>query len=65
MSETERLRAGLDAAIRAANLALFVIRKHGVMLNDSWRAGFEKDMATAKGAQDPPPVQQKNDARSG
>lgn len=48
--ENERLRAGLDAAIRAANLALFVIRKQGVMPNSSWQSGFEKDMATANAA---------------
>ena len=49
-AEIERLRAGLDAAIRAAELALFVIRKQGVMPNSSWHAGFEKDLATAKAA---------------
>lgn len=46
----ERLRAGLDAAVRAAELALFVIRKQNVMPNSSWQAGFEKDMAAAKSA---------------
>ncbi len=46
-AENDRLRAGLDAAIRAANLALFVIRKQGVMPNSSWQAGFEKDMGDA------------------
>lgn len=48
--ENERLRVGLDAAIRAANLALFVIRKQNVMPNSSWQAGFEKDLATATAA---------------
>lgn len=48
--ENARLREGLNAAIRAANLALFVIRKQGVMPNSSWQAGFEKDMATAEAA---------------
>lgn len=46
-AEIEKLRGGLDAAIRAANLALFVIRKQGVMPNSSWQSGFEKDLATA------------------
>ncbi len=49
-AEIERLRAGLDAAIRAANLALFVIRKQNVMPNSSWESGFAKDMAVAKAA---------------
>lgn len=49
-AEIERLRAGLAAAIRAANLALFVIRKQGVMPNSSWEAGFAKDLATAEAA---------------
>lgn len=48
--ENARLREGLDAAIRAATLALFVIRKQGVMPNSSWESGFEKDMAAAKAA---------------
>lgn len=46
-AEIARLRAGLDAAIRAANLALFVINKHGVMTNSSWEGGFKDDLATA------------------
>lgn len=41
---------GLNAAIRAANLALFVIRKQGVMPNSSWETGFENDMTTARNA---------------
>jgi hypothetical protein len=49
-AENERLLKGFAAAIRAAELAIFVIRKQGVMPNDSWKAGFEKDMATAKAA---------------
>lgn len=44
----EQLLVGLDAALRAADLALFVIRKQDVMPNDSWKAGFERDMATAR-----------------
>jgi hypothetical protein len=39
----------LKAAIRAANLALFVIRKQGVMPNESWADGFKKDMEKAEG----------------
>jgi hypothetical protein len=31
MSDIEQLREGLEAAIRAAKLALFVIRKQGVI----------------------------------
>lgn len=46
----ERLRAGLDAAIRAAKLALFVIRKQGVMPNSSWESGFDSDLAKATAA---------------
>jgi len=42
--------AGLRAAIRAAELALFVIRKQGVMPNTSWETGFNSDLATAKNA---------------
>ena len=49
-AENERLLEGFAAAIRAAELAIFVIRKQGIMPNDSWKAGFEKDMATAKAA---------------
>lgn len=45
-----RLRGGLDAAIRAANLALFVINKAGVMPNSSWESGFKSDMAKATAA---------------
>lgn len=49
-TEINRLRDGLTAAIRAANLALFVIRKQGVMPNSSWESGFEKDLKTATDA---------------
>lgn len=49
-AENERLREGLTAAIRAAKLAIFVIRKQNVMPNSSWESGFEKDLATATAA---------------
>jgi hypothetical protein len=49
-AEVERLRAGLDAAIRCSELALFVIRKQGVMPNSSWDNGFNSDLAKAKAA---------------
>lgn len=62
-AEIDRLRGGLDAAIRAAELALFVIRKQGVMPNSSWQRGFDVDMATAKAArlneQTPPLTEEK------
>jgi hypothetical protein len=48
VAEIERLRAGLDAAIRCAELALFVIRKQGVMPNSSWESGFNGDLRMAK-----------------
>lgn len=48
--ENERLRDGLRAAIRAANLALFVINKQGVMPNSSWESGFKSDLAKAEAA---------------
>lgn len=48
--EIERLRTGLEAAIRAAKLALFVIRKQGVMPNSSWESGFDGDLKTAEAA---------------
>lgn len=41
-------RVGLQAAIHAAKLALFVINKRGVMPNSSWESGFNKDLATAE-----------------
>lgn len=61
--EIARLRKGLDAAIRAAKLALFVIRKQNVMPNSSWESGFEKDLAIATAAlaneQTPRPTEEK------
>lgn len=44
------LRNGMTRAISAANLAIFVIEKHGVMPNDSWRYGFEQDITAARAA---------------
>lgn len=49
-AEIKVLRGGLTAAIRAANLALFVIRKQGIMPNSSWEAGFNSDLAKAEAA---------------
>jgi len=56
-AEVERLTAdkaglvdGLKVALRAADLALFVIRKQGVMPNDSWEEGFNSDTAAARAA---------------
>lgn len=46
----EQTRKGLEAAIRAAKLALFVIRKQGVMPNSSWESGFESDLKVAESA---------------
>lgn len=48
--DNKRLREALTVAIRAADLALFVIRKQGVMPNSSWEAGFESDMKVARAA---------------
>ena len=48
--DNEQTRQGLKAAIRAANLALFVIRKQGIMPNSSWEAGFTRDIKTAEDA---------------
>lgn len=50
-AENALLKEGLSHAIQAAELALFVIRKQGVMPNSSWRAGFEKDLKIAHNAQ--------------
>lgn len=50
MSDLEQTRKGLEAAIRAAKLALFVIRKQGVMPNSSWESGFDADLKTAEAA---------------
>jgi hypothetical protein len=49
-SETGDAVEGFDAAIRCAELALFVIRKQGVMPNSSWEGGFNSDLAKAKAA---------------
>lgn len=46
----EQTRKGLESAIRAAKLALFVINKQGVMPNDSWKSGFDADLKTAEAA---------------
>jgi len=48
--QIDALTSGLKAAVRAANLALFVINKHGVMPNHSWEGGFKDDLATAEAA---------------
>jgi hypothetical protein len=47
------LTQALEAAIRAAKLALFVIRKQGVMPNSSWESGFDSDLKTAEAALSP------------
>jgi hypothetical protein len=49
-AQNAKLKEALRAASRAADLALFVIRKQGVMPNASWHHGFEKDMAVARAA---------------
>ena len=49
-NEQMAMREGLEAAIRAAELALFVIQKQGIMPNSSWQRGFDKDMQTAAAA---------------
>jgi hypothetical protein len=61
--EIERLRKGLQAAIRAARLALFVINKHVAMPNDSWASGFDADLKTADAALAALPVE--NGAQDG
>jgi hypothetical protein len=63
--ECEQLCGGLDAAIRAANLALFVINKQGVMPNSSWESGFKSDLAKATAARDGAPITQKAPAPAG
>jgi len=45
-----KLVAALIAAVRAAKLALFVIRKQDVMPNNSWQAGFDGDLKVAEDA---------------
>lgn len=49
-ARSEGLVRALEAAVRAANLALFVIRKQNVMPNGSWANGFKRDMAVAEAA---------------
>lgn len=48
--ENARLREGISAAIRAAELALFVVRKQGVMPNASWERGFAAELDQARAA---------------
>jgi hypothetical protein len=50
MSDADQMREGLEAAVRAAKLALFVIRKQGVMPNSSWESGLNGDLKTAEDA---------------
>jgi hypothetical protein len=45
---TQDNQPALRAAIRAAKLALFVIKKQGVMPNGSWEKGFAADLAIAE-----------------
>ena len=45
-----KLVVALIAAVRAAKLALFVIRKEDVMPNSSWQAGFDRDLKVAEDA---------------
>lgn len=49
-AKVAELVEGLGAAIRAANLGLFVIRKQGVMPNSSWESGFDGDLKKATSA---------------
>lgn len=44
----QQLKMGLRTAIRAADLALFVVRKQGVMPNSSWESGFNSDLEAAR-----------------
>lgn len=44
----DKLAEALEHAVQAADLALFVIRKQGVMPNSSWAHGFETDMKIAR-----------------
>lgn len=41
-------REALVAAVRCAKLALFQLRKQGIMPNDSWASGFDADLAKAE-----------------
>jgi hypothetical protein len=50
MTVSETAIKGLEAAIRAAKLALFVINKQGVMPNSSWESGFNADLKIAEDA---------------
>lgn len=50
VADIEQARKGLEAGIRSAKLALFVIRKQGVMPNSSWESGFNADLKTAEEA---------------
>jgi hypothetical protein len=50
LDRLERAKVGLEAAIRAAKLGLFTINKQGVMPNDSWKSGFDKDIQAAEDA---------------
>lgn len=47
-SQPDSAEAALEAGIRAAKLALFVINKAGVMPNHSWEGGFKDDLAKAE-----------------
>lgn len=66
LAERDEARDALRAGVRAANLALFVIRKQGVMPNSSWESGFESDIAKAEatlralGSQDREPINPSN-----
>lgn len=44
----ESAEKALEAAKRAAELSLFVIRKQNVMPNSSWESGFNRDMEAAR-----------------
>jgi hypothetical protein len=46
--DVHTMKEALKAAIRAAKLAIFTIRKQGVMPNSSWEAGFNCDLARAE-----------------
>ena len=49
-AEINRMRDGLKSGIRAAALALFVIRKQDAMPNSSWESGLNRDLAMARAA---------------
>jgi hypothetical protein len=46
-AEIERLRGALEGSVRAAELALFVVRKEGVMPRGNWEKGFTRDLGPA------------------